>query len=58
MFRVGGIEGLAGDVAISARILIRVKIAQPHVDTKGRKRLAERAVTAAWIERNSRQIDA
>jgi hypothetical protein len=48
---------LVGDVAISARILIRVEIAQPHVDPKGRKPLAERAVTAAWIERNSRQIE-
>jgi hypothetical protein len=56
VFRVGGIERLVGDVAISARILIRVEIAQFHVDPKGRKPLAERAVTAAWIERNSRQI--
>ena len=48
---------MAGDVAISARILIRVEIAQPHVDPKGRKAVAERTVTAAWIECNSRQIE-
>ena len=57
MFGFSRIERLGGNVAISARILIRVEIAQPHVDPKGRKPVAERAVTAARIERNSRQIE-
>jgi hypothetical protein len=56
MFGFSRIEWLAGNVAISARILIRVEIAQPHVDRKGRQPAAERAVAAARIERNSWQI--
>ena len=37
MFRVRRIERLAGDVAVSARVLIRIKIGQPHIDPKGRQ---------------------
>ena len=57
MFGFGGIERLARDVAVSARVLIRVEIAQPHVDPEGRQAAAERAVAATRIERNSRQIE-
>ena len=50
MFWVGGIDRLAGNVAIRARVLIRVEIGQPYIDAKGRKAAAERAVAPARIE--------
>ena len=53
-----GVERLAGEVAVSVPIPIRVKITQRDINTKGRQAAAESAVTAAWIERNSRQIEA
>ena len=58
MFRVRSIERPAGDVAISARILIRVKIAQPDINTKGRQPSAQRAVAPARIKGNSWQTEA
>jgi hypothetical protein len=56
MFRVRRIERSAGNVAISGRVHSRIKIGQPHIDPKVRQTAAEGAVTAAWIERNSRHI--
>jgi hypothetical protein len=52
----GCIERLARNVTVSAQVSLRVEIAQPHVDPKGRQAAAERTVAAARIERNSRQI--
>jgi hypothetical protein len=54
MSEVGGVEGLAGDVALWALVLIGVKIAQSDVDTKRRQRAAHRAVAPARIEGDSR----
>jgi hypothetical protein len=53
----GGIERLARNVTLSGRVHIWVEIAQLHVDPKGRQGAAERALAAAWIESNSRQIE-
>jgi hypothetical protein len=43
-------SGWLGDVAISALVPTRVKIAQPDIDTKGCQPAAERAVAPARIE--------
>jgi hypothetical protein len=58
MSEVGGVEGLTGDVAISALVLIGVEIAQSDIDTKGRQSAAHRAVAPARIEGDSWQTDA
>jgi hypothetical protein len=55
MFGFGGVERLARDVAVSGGVHFGVEITQPHVYPK--KREAERAVAAARIERNLRQIE-
>ena len=57
LLRLGGVEGLARQVTASGSVQFRVEIDQPHIDAKGRQRPAERAVTAARIERNSRQVE-
>src|SRR5690242_3200450 len=57
MIRVRSIERLAGDVSLSALIFIRVKIAQPDINTKGRQPAAQRAVAPARIEDDSRQFE-
>ena len=57
LLRLGGVEGLARQVTASGSVQFRVEIDQPHIDAKGRQGPAERAVTAAGIERNSRQVE-
>jgi hypothetical protein len=38
-----------------SRILVRVEIGQPHVDSERRQTAAESAIAATWIEGDSGQ---
>ena len=56
MFGFGCVERLARNVAVSGRVPFWVEIAQPDINPERTQAAAKRAVAAARVERNLREI--
>ena len=56
VFNVGGVERLTRNVAVSSWVHFRVEIAQPDINPERTQAAAKRAVAAARVERNLREI--
>ena len=54
---MAGVEQLVSHVAVRARILLAIEIAQPQLDSERRQAATKGAIAATWIERDLWQGD-